>query len=266
MSPKKNLNRKLEIQKRISKVLTIDDLVFLVSYPKSGNTWLRFLLGTLCQNEKIDWLNVNDLVPYISSCSYEQVMGLKQPRIIKSHRMYDKRYKKVIYVIRDVRDVAVSYYYWFLKRRKDFNDTFNEYLEKFVLGKLDGFGNWKNNIQSWLENKDKVEQGFMWLKYEDLKKDTFKEVKNILKFLSLHKSNEEIQQAIQWSSFENMKELEEEQQNRCKMLKSHQNILLVRKGECGGWKNILNDKQKNLMKEHFGQLLIELGYETSLNW
>lgn len=39
-----------------------------------------------------------------------------------------------------------------------------------------------------------------------------------------------------------------------------------RKGVAGDWQNYLKDENKALFKERWGQLLIDLGYETDLNW
>ena len=96
------------------------DDVFIVSYPRSGNTWMRFLVGELVFQKEIDFHNLRELIPdiYIYGCTHSFLESLNRPRYIKSHEPYDPRYPKVIYLVRDPRDVAISYYNWLLKFKK----------------------------------------------------------------------------------------------------------------------------------------------------
>ena len=55
------LFRKLRVERDIT---IFPDDVFLTSYPRSGNTWTRFLIGNLVhQNEEVTFLSVERLVP-----------------------------------------------------------------------------------------------------------------------------------------------------------------------------------------------------------
>ena len=86
------------------------DDVFLVSYPKSGNTWMRFLVGNLVfPNDPITFANVERRVPSIYGMSGRKLRLVPRPRYIKSHEPFHSKYQNVIYVVRDPRDVAVSY-------------------------------------------------------------------------------------------------------------------------------------------------------------
>jgi len=94
------------------------DDTFLVSFPKSGNTWARFLIANLVRpNEKIDFSNVNRVIPGPEVTSNRDLMRVPRPRIVKSHQYFDPRYKQVIYIARDPRDVVVSQYYFQRKRK-----------------------------------------------------------------------------------------------------------------------------------------------------
>lgn len=42
-----------------------EDDVFITSYPRSGNTWIRFLLGALIFNEKVNWDSMEEDIPDI---------------------------------------------------------------------------------------------------------------------------------------------------------------------------------------------------------
>ena len=99
----------LELAAPGRRVTVFPDDTFLVSYPKSGNTWVRFLLANLIHpNEKVSFSNINRLLPAPGVLSKRFLRTLPRPRILKSHEPFDARFKKVIYLVRDPRDVAVS--------------------------------------------------------------------------------------------------------------------------------------------------------------
>ena len=78
------------------------DDIFLVSYPKSGNTWTRFLLGNLMNpNDCITFANVERKVPDIYAESKMTLKKTPRPRLIKSHECFDPRYRRVIFIVRD---------------------------------------------------------------------------------------------------------------------------------------------------------------------
>lgn len=96
-----------------------DDDIFLVSYPKSGNTWLRFLVANYFVGDQltVDLRNIEIIVPDIYVHNIYYFEKLKGPRIIKSHELFDPRYGKTIYIVRDPRDVALSYWHFQIKKK-----------------------------------------------------------------------------------------------------------------------------------------------------
>src|SRR5262250_812152 len=93
------------------------DDVFIVSYPKSGNTWTRFLIANLLYPEKHpDFSNINLVIPDPEALSKRTLAKLPRPRILKSHQYFDPRYLRIIYVVRDPRDVLLSQYHFHMKR------------------------------------------------------------------------------------------------------------------------------------------------------
>ncbi len=94
---------------RIERDITVyPDDVFLTSYPRSGNTWMRFLVGNLVhEKEAVTFLNLERLLPDMYIHSDRDMRSMPHPRVIKSHECFDPRYKRVVYIVRDPRDVAV---------------------------------------------------------------------------------------------------------------------------------------------------------------
>jgi len=79
------------------------DDTFVVSYPKSGNTWTRFLLANLVYcNEDITFSNIERKIPDPSMVTRADLERVPRPRIVKSHEYFDPRYKRVIYIVLDL--------------------------------------------------------------------------------------------------------------------------------------------------------------------
>src|SRR5438477_9923385 len=91
---------------------------FLVSYPRSGSTWTRFLIGNLLSTgEPITFANIERRCPSIYICSDRQLRAVTRPRLLTSHEAFDPSYTTIIYVVRDPPAVAVSFYHYSIKNR-----------------------------------------------------------------------------------------------------------------------------------------------------
>jgi len=221
------------------------DDIFLVSYPKSGNTWIRFLLGNLLNpEERITFANVERKVPDIYAKSRQALKKMQAPRLIKSHECFDPRYRRVIYIVRDPRDVALSAYHYDRKGRNipdgypietyittrfmktdEYFGTWGEHAGSWLVNSKNVFqisrlkdeflgtvGSWGENVMSWLGARGHGRE-FLIIRYEDLLEDAQREMIRIAEFLGLEASAERIAKAIEFSSAENMRKLELEQSN-----------------------------------------------------
>src|SRR5438552_10132696 len=78
------------------------DDTFIVSYPKSGNTWTRFLVANLVHpQEPMTLVMADRMIPLVDGHSRKHFKRMSRPRIIKSHYPFDPNYKRVVYVVRD---------------------------------------------------------------------------------------------------------------------------------------------------------------------
>jgi len=189
------------------------DDVFLVSYPRSGSTWLSFMLACLIypkEKGKITLKNLRDYIPDINYLylgakrgSIEKIIpsDLEKPRIIFVHALYNSLFPKVIYLVRDPRDVIVSF--WHLK--KNLNLLHNTSLKKFIRKKKTWSSNWDEHVESWLINRH---ENIKFINYEDLIKNPEEVLKNISVFAGIKATKKQIKEAISLTSFQRMRKLE----------------------------------------------------------
>jgi hypothetical protein len=241
------------------------DDTFVVSYPRSGNTWTRFLIANLVYPEKnVGFTNIEKLIPDTSSQSNRALKSTPRPRIIKSHEYFDHRYRKVIYIVRDPRDVALSYYD-FQRKYRQIDDAYplEQYVEDFVQGRLISidWGTWAENVSSWIYTRGKS-KNFLLLRYEDMMKDTTRELTRIAQFFGIEAAPTRLQEVIDRSSADRMRELEKLEADRWIATKNRRkDIPFVRVAKAGGWRTSLPVKSLEQIENAWGDLMITLGYE-----
>jgi hypothetical protein len=252
---------------RIERDITVfPDDIFLTSYPRSGNTWTRFLVGNLVhQDEPVTFLNLERLVPDMYVHSDREMRNLPRPRIIKSHECFDPRYKRIVYIVRDPRDVAVSNYYWELKKGS-FPDGFP--MQEFVPRWMESqywprLGCWGDHVTSWLSTRREY-HGFVIIRYEHLMRDAEFELSKVARLLAIEPTPERLRRAIDLSSAERMRLLETTEGAKWVQTKyTRQDKLFVRKASAGDWKSVLPAESVALIEATWGHLLQELGYDLT---
>lgn len=239
--------------------------VFVVSYPKSGNTWTRFLLANLVNPEEIaNFGNINRIIPDTEAVSKRELNRLPRPRIFKSHQYFHPRYERVIYVVRDPRDVALSQYHFHRKRRLlEDGAPIEDFVNRFLAGKTTPYGSWGENVASWLATRYQ-KSGFLLLRYEDMIADTAHELEKLAYFLQIDATPQRIMQAVQRSSAENMRKLEKEQAKLWSTTKeTRQDVPFVRSAKAGEWVSALSQDSVSAIESQWGSLMQFLGYELA---
>ncbi|MEM9451246.1 MAG: sulfotransferase domain-containing protein [Cyanobacteria bacterium P01_E01_bin.6] len=238
----------------------LEDDIFLVSYPKSGNTWLRFLIGNYLSGNKCSFRKIDFITACVYLTSPEFASQMEQPRFIKSHEPWTPDYKRVVYLVRDARDVAVSYYFYNLKFRKiESGTTFSEFIKQFNAGSVGIFGNWVNHVNYWLNLSP---ENFLLLKYENMLDDTEYEFRKLLDFCDIPIDENRLLSAIETSKFENMRKLEEQEEKFAQNW-GDPSIRFVRKGGSQNWKEYFTDDLLNTFITVHGNALARLDYITA---
>ena len=250
----------------------LPDDVFIVSYPRSGNNWARFLIGNLIRcDEPVSFANLEARVPEIYFHSDRQLRRLPGPRVFKSHEVFDPRYANSIYIVRDPRDVAVSNYHHNLRAGNvQEGVSLDEFVPRFIAADFDSkWGSWRDHVVSWLATR-KDQPGFLLVRYEDMKNATADELARIAAFLSerwnrsISSSPEFLKRVIELSSPERMRALEQEQGRRWLGSLTDRNkksYLAVRAAVAGGWKAVLSASSVAAIESAWGDVMTTVGYE-----
>lgn len=243
------------------------DDVFIVSYPKSGNTWTRFLIANLVYPEKRpDFSNINVVIPDPEALSKRTLAKLPRPRILKSHQYFDPRYKRIISIVRDPRDVALSQYHFHIKRTL-IPDSYpvEQFVQRFVDGETSVYGSWGENVAGWIATRYNT-PGFLLLRYEDMIANTAQELSKIASFLGIEPDAQRIAQAVELSSAERMREMEKKQALKWSSTKNtRQDIPFVRTARSGNWRSELPESALAIIENNWGPLMRWLRYELLTN-
>jgi hypothetical protein len=238
------------------------DDVFLVSYARSGSTWMRFLVGNLVHpNDPVTFASLEKKMPEIYLNTKKALDNHPRPRILTSHEPFDPRYKKLIYIVRDPRDVALSYYHLQVKlRRFEEEYTIGQFLPRFFAGEFDTAGSWGENVGSWLVARGNT-SGFLFLRYEDVLTNTVQELSKIASFLGVNADPERVERAVELSSADRMRSLEKKEPEGWKLLRGSRNDKsFVRLAASGGGLRELPESAITAIESEWGPIMQELGY------
>lgn len=231
---------------------------YIVSFPKSGNTWIRAFIANLYA-DNIDFINLRNIIPGINNLNCVPKTNLN---MYTSHYPFFPFSGKVLYIIRDPRSVAVSYFYYQKKYKRipnemEFHDFF---YNEFLNDKYDVFGNWYQNTSSWVYSSNE-NKNFFLLKYEDMVNNEFEYGKKIVDFYELPFSDDQIKNALEKSSFNNLKEIEQKQKEKIKKWKDGDNsINFFRAGKTDEWKEYFDNTMQKALFQKYSKICELMNY------
>lgn len=268
-------------------------IIWLASYPKSGNTWVRsFLCHYIYGNNenfnfellnnikkfpdfdvvkdlKINFENTNELIKNWNVMQ-DYINLNNRLNFLKTHNAFctingnsftsSTNTLAAIYVVRDPRDVLISFSSHFnLDPSKTLeimkSDEFWETEDKHNNSRSSLFGSWETNYRSWVSNKTLE---ILVIRYEDLISQPFKSFSKIIKFLEdkskIIYDEKSINFSIDQTSFKKLRELEKKNG-----FNEATNNVFFRQGSSKQWgdldKKLITDLEKS-----FKDLMKELNY------
>lgn len=271
--------------------------MWLASYPKSGNTWMRVFLENLFRNEP-EPISINDfrVARYgdVEVAMYEHVTGrpfseltdddihslrydcqkllAQRPEssFVKTHNCIGDYNDKpliylnltvgAIYVVRNVFDVAVS-------AARHFDASIDDTVEGLcregmntpttAMAAFQVLNSWSTHYRSWNEVP-----GFepLLVRYEDLRAKPLKTFGKVTRYLGLNTAPERIKRAIRFSS---ISELQKQESRTGFKERVRENQKFFHSGDVGGWRRHLEARHVARLIEANGEVLTKLGYLKS---
>ena len=183
--------------------------------------------------------------------------------MIKSHERrefpYGRRCRRAIYLLRDGRDVAVSYYFFRL-RNGTYSGSLSEFIPRFVQGHMDGYGPWRAHVSSWLDSPLPESGDLHVIRYEDLLADPQRCLGTALDFVGVTVGDARLRSAVEANRVDRMRK-RSSQSPREQSTAVRDDIPIVRKGVAGDWRNHFSEADRETFSRHAGGLLERCGYD-----
>lgn len=235
-----------------------DDAAWLACFPRSGNTWVRFMLASYILDKPATWKQIDRIIP---AADYRNEDFVGSAKVIKTHDPVPnlgviENHMPVIYIVRDPRDVMASFYHyrqathpWF------FGDmTFSEFLRCYHAHYP---GPWSLHVQTWLASHERV----YMVKYEDMldhpsigEQGAFLRLNHMLSFLGIEIKLDRIKRAVDNCTFDRLKAKGP--------YPDDENFAFFRKGKIDDWRNYFSKDDHDYFMEEVGPTMKRLGYLT----
>ena len=277
-------------------------IIWISSYPKSGNTWIMFLIANYFFNierkDNFEIVNKNiikfppaslikkfttkkELIENPYNISKYWLKAQEQAKIMKGNVAFLKNHNALvsvngneftnenfslasIYIIRDPRDVVVSYAHY---SNLAFDKVIQNLCDKNLYYNLTDYhdfpdieilGSWKFHYISWRDGVPNMPK--IIVRYEDLIKDSYSCFYKIINFLSkilnFKLDEEQVKFSVENSKFEKLQNNE----NKFGYIKNNSNTNFFHSGKIQQWKNILNKSQIKTIENTFKEEMELLGY------
>jgi hypothetical protein len=233
---------------------TLPEDVFIAGYPKSGNTWFQSLasgvaLGVLA-DKGVPRLTA-DLVPDVHEDDgfYRRY---QTPTFFKTHHLPRPAYRNVVYLVRDGRDVMVSYLHHreaIERRRPDFLDMVQNGTGLFPC-------KWQDHVRQWLQNPYGARM--IVIRYEDLLANPVREMERFCEFSGLKVEREFLEQVCAASAFDKLQKREKRAGNEDPNWSKDK--LFHRRGVAGSFADEMPPEVQHAFLAEAGDVLKQQGY------
>jgi len=223
--------------------------VVIISFPKSGRTWLRTLIGAaLCKRyglpeERLletEWLSAQAgiLATTLSHDGTSNIEAVHVDRLPRDKGFY--RDKKVVLLLRDPRDVATSCYFQASRRR----DLYTGPIADFIRDPRYGISKIVTYFNIWQDNRD-VPRELCVVSYEQMHEQPREVLRRVLETMGVTGIDDALlDHAVEYADFRNMKKLEQGKHFRKGLMREKNTAdpeaSKVRKGKVGGHSDYLN--------------------------
>ncbi len=278
---RKRLERWLRGREEFKKLERCDWV--LMSWGKSGRTWLRVMLsrayqlrGGLPSDELLDFDNFRD-------------RDASLPAVFFTHNNYLRNYtgnwgskahfqgKRIVLLVRDPRDVAVSQFFQWKFRMRPNKKFINDYpphgaaidVWDFVQDVDAGVPRIVDYFNGWARAMPELGEVLV-IRYEDMRTDPSRVLRQIFDFTGTEISDAQIGEAVEFAAYENMKKMEQERHFKGSGArvkpgdKDNPQSFKVRKAKVGGYRDYFTDEQCQQLEAMVAELDPQFGYGTQV--
>ncbi len=258
---RKRLDRWLRGREEMRRIEAAD--MVCVSFGKSGRTWLRVMLSR--------FLQVRLGLPASAMLEFDNLhkRDARAPKVYFSHGNYVRDYTgawrsvapfkdaRVVLLVRDPRDVAVSQYFQWRFRMRPWKKVLNDYPAAEDLSVFDFLMRAEGGLlprvvdflEIWEAGRSQV-RDLLVVRYEDMRADAARELRRVLEFMQQNPKDEEIAEAVAFGSLDNMRRLEEQGSKgflgrRMKPGSAdNPQSFKTRRGKVGGWRDYVSEAEE----------------------
>jgi hypothetical protein len=249
--------------------------LYFVGYPKTGNTWLRYMLGRyvqlVCRLPELPLFDATDRIGRCESfCVGPAMQFTHRPLLWHHQRAADLDYrnvigpfqdKRVVLLVRHPLDTLVSL--WMQRKHRDKEDYRGSVLD-LLEDPVWGLEKFFRFYTLWFQHRDRV-QDFLPVRYEDMRTDPHAGFVGLLEFLGIPRHDDALRQAVADAAFENMKKVElsgsgpKYRSSGDSIFASgdigNEDALHVRRGQVGGFSDYLKPDEVERLQYFIGRRL-----------
>jgi hypothetical protein len=234
----------------------------LMSWGKSGRTWLRVMLSRFYQlacgipeGRMLEFDNLKRANPAIPSVFFTHGNYLRNytGNWTDKSEFYGKR---IVMLVRDPRDIAVSQYFQWKYRMRPTKKILNDYpahgaevpIFDFMMNREVGLPEIIAFLEIWERELPRVRDSIV-VRYEDMRADPAAALARVLSFLGTPGTDAQIREAVAYAAYDNMKQLETRRVFRLSGLRlrpgdrAKPQSYKVRRAKVGGWRDYFDDEQ-----------------------
>ncbi|CAF3261304.1 unnamed protein product [Rotaria socialis] len=253
------------------------DDIFIDTYPKSGTTWMEVILYSLLNGGKVFDDNMADFfarTPYLDVLGRKGMDNMYRPCTIKTHiplsRIPYHENAKYICVVRNPKDVSVSFYQFFFNplefqgKQKDFD----EFVEEFINGNVI-YGSYFEHLRAVWQHKN--DTNVFLTSYEEMIRDLPSVVRRLADFMNIELTDDLVERIVTYSSFNYMKErFDDTYEKQARIALADESVdapwpmdktsleyihymRRVRQGGVGKWRSMMTDEQAERIDKSFAE-------------
>jgi hypothetical protein len=232
--------------------------VFIVGYPRSGNTWFQNLVSGVifgADPELTPDTVIQELVPDVHAKKCYKRFAT--PTYFKSHDVPGPEHRRVVYLLRDGRDAMVSFWNYIRVCRHPTLEflEFVQHTQQWA-----GQGSWVEHVEQWLANP--YHAAMMTIRYEDLLADPVRELRRFCAFVGLRPAPGHLESVAGRATFAKMRQKEISQAGWAN--ESHaawpKDQFFIRRGKVGSYQDEMPADVLKVFLQDAGPTLAKCGY------